>query len=98
MSVMSDKVWHHGHNAESAVLRGLLVRDPYASQLLDREKIREIRGRPTHIRGPILIVKSGTGQLLRNCQELWMGRGSAFGGSIGRCVPPVGLEPTLDGF
>jgi hypothetical protein len=36
----------------------------------------------------------------RNRQELWMGsgRGSAFGGSIGRCVPPVGLEPTLDGF
>jgi hypothetical protein len=62
---MSDKVWHHigDHNAESAGLRGLLERDPYASQLLDGEKIWEIRGRSTHIRGPILIVKSGTGQL-----------------------------------
>jgi hypothetical protein len=39
------------------------VRDPYASQLLDGEKIWEIRGRSTHIRGPILIIKSGTGQV-----------------------------------
>jgi hypothetical protein len=50
-------------NAGSADLRGLLVRDPYASQLLAGEKIWEIRGRPTHIRGPILIIKSGTGQV-----------------------------------
>jgi ASCH domain len=42
--------------------RGLLVRDPYASQLLDRKKIWEIRGRPTQIRGPVVIIKSGTGQ------------------------------------
>src|SRR5690348_6834757 len=63
MSVTSDGVSHHAHHAESAGLRGLLVRDPYASQLLDGEKIWEIRGRSTHIRGPILIVKSGTGQL-----------------------------------
>jgi hypothetical protein len=47
----------------SAGLRGLLVRDPYASQLLDGEEIWEIRGRSTHIRGPILIIKSGTGHL-----------------------------------
>lgn len=51
------------HKTGSAGLRGLLVRDPYASQLLDGEKIWEIRGRSTHIRGPILIIKSGTGQL-----------------------------------
>ena len=43
--------------------RGLLVRDPYASQLLDGEKIWEIRGRPTQIRGPVAIVKSGTGRV-----------------------------------
>jgi hypothetical protein len=47
----------------SASLRGLLVRDPYASQLLDGVKVWEIRGRSTHIRGPILIIKSGTGQV-----------------------------------
>jgi hypothetical protein len=42
--------------------RGLLVRDPYASQLLNGEKIWEIRGKPTQIRGPVVIIKSGTGR------------------------------------
>jgi hypothetical protein len=43
-------------------LRGLIVRDPYASQLLNGEKIWEIRGRPTQIRGPVVILKQGTGK------------------------------------
>src|SRR6476659_1314196 len=42
--------------------RGLIVRDPYASQLLNEQKIWEIRGRPTQIRGPVVIVKQGTGK------------------------------------
>lgn len=42
--------------------RGLIVRDPYASKLLNGEKIWEIRGRPTQIRGPVVIVKQGTGK------------------------------------
>lgn len=42
--------------------RGLIVRDPYASQILNGEKIWEIRGRATQIRGPVVIVKSGTGR------------------------------------
>jgi hypothetical protein len=42
--------------------RGLIVRDPYASQILSGEKIWEIRGRPTQIRGPVVILKSGTGR------------------------------------
>jgi len=39
-----------------------MVRDPYASQLLDGEKTWEIRGRATQIRGPVVIIKSGTGK------------------------------------
>ena len=42
--------------------RGLLVRDPYASQILNGEKVWEIRGQPTQIRGLVAIVKSGTGR------------------------------------
>lgn len=38
-----------------------MVRDPYASQILSGEKRWEIRGRATQIRGPIVILKSGTG-------------------------------------
>jgi hypothetical protein len=41
--------------------RGLMIRDPYASQILNGKKVWEIRGRPTQIRGPVVIVKSGTG-------------------------------------
>ena len=40
--------------------RGLLVRDPYATQLLNGEKIWEIRGKATQIRGRVVIIKSGT--------------------------------------
>jgi hypothetical protein len=40
--------------------RGLVVRDPYATQLLNGEKIWEIRGKATLIRGPVVIIKSGT--------------------------------------
>jgi len=42
--------------------RGLLVRDPYATQLLNGEKIWEIRGKATQIRGTVAIIKSGTGR------------------------------------
>src|SRR5262245_46875602 len=42
--------------------RGLLVRDPYATQLLNGEKIWESRGKATQIRGPVVIIKSGTGR------------------------------------
>jgi len=42
--------------------RGLLIRDPYATQILNGEKVWEIRGKPTQLRGPIVIVKSGTGR------------------------------------
>jgi hypothetical protein len=58
-------------NAGSAGLRGLLVRDPYASQLLGGEKIWRIRGRSTHIRGPILIVKSGHQCRLCVVDRIW---------------------------
>ena len=67
----------------NAGLRGLLVRDPYASQLLDGDKNWEIRGRPTHIRGPILIIKSGTGQVF----------GTA---DLVRVLGPLELEDLVD--
>jgi len=63
--------------------RGLLVRDPYASQILNGEKIWELRGRPTQIRGPVAIVKSGTGR--------------AFGtANLVRVLGPLDLEDLVD--
>jgi ASCH domain len=62
--------------------RGLLIRDPYASQLLNAAKIWEIRARPTQIRGPIVIIKSGTGR--------------AFGTvNLVRVLGPLDLEDLL---
>ena len=64
----ADRVRPSDHGAEPARRaggfepRGLIVRDPYASQLLNGHKIWEIRGRPTQIRGPVVIVKQGTGK------------------------------------
>lgn len=48
--------------AEDFGPRGLLIRDPYATQILNGEKRWEIRGRATQIRGTIVIIKSGTGR------------------------------------
>ncbi|WP_319446122.1 MULTISPECIES: ASCH domain-containing protein [unclassified Mycobacterium] len=65
---VTDGVRASDHGPEQAgrpgesVPRGLIVRDPYASQLLNGEKIWEIRGRPTRIRGPVVIVKQGSGK------------------------------------
>lgn len=54
---------HRGEpTVEDVGPRGLMIRDPYASQILNGQKIWEIRGRPTQIRGPVVIVKSGTGR------------------------------------
>lgn len=63
-------------------VRGLIVRDPYASQLLNGQKIWEIRGRPTQVRGPVVIVKAGTGR--------------AFGtANLVRVLGPLELEDLL---
>src|ERR1700741_4070159 len=65
---VADRVRPPHHGAEPAGRagefgpRGLIVRDPYATQLLNGQKIWESRGRPTQIRGPVVIVKQGTGK------------------------------------
>ena len=66
-----------------APTRGLLVRDPHASKLLNGEKIWEIRGRATQIRGPVVIIKSGTGR--------------AFGTvNLVRVLGPLSLDDLLE--
>jgi hypothetical protein len=58
----ADQAPRHSPHEEEVGPRGLIVRDPFASQILDGDKVWEIRGRPTQIRGPVVIVKSGTGR------------------------------------
>jgi ASCH domain len=42
-------------------MKGLIVREPYASQILSGEKTEEFRGRPTKIRERIAIIPAGSG-------------------------------------
>jgi hypothetical protein len=42
-------------------MKGLIVREPYASQILSGEKTKEFRGRPTKIRGRIAIIPARSG-------------------------------------
>ena len=41
-------------------IKGLIVKDPWATKILAGEKTIEIRGMSTKIRGKIAIIKSGT--------------------------------------
>ena len=67
----------------ATLTRGLMVRDPYATQLLNGQKRWEIRGRATQIRGPIVILKSGTGRAF----------GTVY---LTNVIGPLALEDLLD--
>jgi predicted transcriptional regulator len=40
-------------------MRGLIVREPYASLIVEGEKVWEIRKRRTNVRGEIFIISNG---------------------------------------
>jgi hypothetical protein len=48
--------------------RGLLIRDPYVSWILDGRKTWEIRGAATAIRGRIALIKAGSGTVVGTCE------------------------------
>lgn len=49
------------------VRSGLIIRDPYVSQILDGKKTWEIRGKRTTIRGRIGLIKGGSGTVVGTC-------------------------------
>ena len=56
-------------------MKGLIIRSPWIDKILIGEKIWEIRGTATKIRGRIFLIKSGTGKIfgevkLVDCFEL----------------------------
>ena len=48
-------------------MKGLIIKSPWIDYILDKEKIWEIRGSSTTIRGPILLIKSGTDKVYGEC-------------------------------
>lgn len=46
------------------ITRGLVVRQPWADMILAGQKVWEVRGASTHVRGPIAIIAGGTGRVI----------------------------------
>jgi hypothetical protein len=44
-------------------MKGLIIKDPWITKILNGEKTWEIRGSNTNIRGTISLIKSGTGMI-----------------------------------
>ncbi len=49
-------------------MHGLLVKSPWVEKILNAQKTWEIRGTATKIRGPIALIKSGTGTIVGTCE------------------------------
>lgn len=62
--------------------RGLLIRDPYISDILEGRKRWELRGFATRIRGPIGLIKSSSGRVFGECV-------------LRECVGPLELDTLL---
>lgn len=45
-------------------IKGLIIKTPWIDYLLDGTKTWEIRGRPTTFRGPVALIRSGSGQIV----------------------------------
>jgi hypothetical protein len=48
-------------------VNGLVIRSPWIDLILDGKKIWEIRGRRTHIRGKIGLIRGGSGTIVGVC-------------------------------
>jgi hypothetical protein len=62
--------------------RGLLIRDPYISDILAGRKRWELRGFPTRIRGRIGLIKSTSGRVFAECV-------------LRECIGPLELDVLL---
>jgi len=62
--------------------RGLLIRDPYLSDILQGQKHWELRSFATRIRGPIGLIKSTTGRVFGECV-------------LRECIGPLDIEVLL---
>jgi hypothetical protein len=49
-------------------MNGLIIRSPYVEWILAAKKTWEIRGRNTHIRGKIALIRGGSGLVVGTCE------------------------------
>ena len=48
-------------------MRGLVIRSPWVEMILEGKKKWEIRGRNTHVRGKIALIRGGSGLIVGTC-------------------------------
>jgi hypothetical protein len=48
-------------------MKALLIRSPWIEKILDGKKTWEIRGSRTTVRGPVGLIRSGTGKIIGLC-------------------------------
>jgi hypothetical protein len=56
-----------GEGVQALPARGLLIREPHVSRILDGQKTWEIRGSRTNIRGSIALIRAGSGLVVGTC-------------------------------
>lgn len=69
--------------ADGPPTRGLMIRDPYLTDIISQKKTWEIRGFSTNIRGRIGLIKSGSGHVFGEAK-------------IDHVVGPLSLEQLLN--
>jgi hypothetical protein len=48
-------------------MKGLIIRAPYVDWIVDGKKTWEIRGSATKVRGPLALIKGGSGTIVGTC-------------------------------
>lgn len=74
----------HRRQADPAVPdRGLMIREPWISQILMGRKTWELRGTSTKIRGRLALIRSGSGLIFGECH-------------LDDCVGPVDFDTLIE--
>lgn len=85
MVIMSDSKRPRAHDeagVQSLPERGLMIREPWITQILMKQKLWELRGIATKIRGRLALIRSGSGFILGECQ-------------LEDCVGPIDFETLI---
>ncbi|ALL13188.1 hypothetical protein [Caulobacter henricii] len=85
MPITSESKLHQADVTDVSSLpdRGLMIREPWISQILMKRKLWELRGTATKIRGRLALIRSGSGLILGECK-------------LDDCLGPIGFETLIE--
>lgn len=77
-------------------MKGLIIDEPWISLILAGKKDWEMRSRPTHVRGPIALIRKGSGQVVGTATVIGnhgpLGLEELRSNASRHCVPMVEFE------